>query len=35
MHLLQEHIYTPKVHIKHIKITILTDGGRKIGIEGN
>lgn len=35
MHLLQEHIYTPKVHIKRIKIIILTDGGRKIGIEGN
>lgn len=35
MYILQEHIHTLNVHIKYTKITILTDGWRKMGIEGN
>lgn len=35
MHILQEHPHILKVHIKHIKITILIDGRRKMGIKGD
>lgn len=35
MHILQKHIHTLKVHTEHIKITIPTDGGRKIRIKGD
>lgn len=32
--IMHNNIYTLKVHVKHIKITSLTDAGRKIGIKG-